>query len=339
MAPPQFTRAAPAQARFGSSPAPRAPLVNPKKVRNGVKLPSGEPAPAGAWAAQRWLRLIEQMAEGNAMADGLEYAHAGQTKKFTVSAGKIEGIVQGRADKPYTSTIAMDVITHEQWEKAVQAMSEGAIYAAKLLAAELPPSIEDVFVPMGLKLFPHAGEGRTCDLRVSCTCGHFSKARREGETAGWCKHVCCVAVLLVHRLAGEPFLVFALRGMETHDLLDRLRQRRQVVGAALGATPIYPQRVPGVSDVESASLEQSLGNFWQLGPEAQTLDLAPQPPAVTHPLLRRLGQSPWTGTGHASFPLVGLLASCYDTISQHAAPESAGGEAPSASNEGDEGDD
>jgi hypothetical protein len=46
------------------------------------------------------------------------------------------------------------------------------------------------------------------------------------------------------------------------------------------------------------------------------LDIPLDAPKVSHPLLRRLGQSPFTGV--AAFPLVGLLASCYDTISRDA---------------------
>jgi hypothetical protein len=47
--------------------------------------------------------------------------------------------------------------------------------------------------------------------------------------------------------------------------------------------------------------------------QLQELDLSLRPPEVSHPLLRRLGASPWTGPG--SFPLVGLLASCYEVAS------------------------
>jgi uncharacterized Zn finger protein len=325
MAAPQYASRAP-QSRFApGGGAPKAPLTKPKKVRNGVRLvvgAEGEVVPAGAWAAQRWLRLIEQAGEGNALVEGLEYAKEGQTKNLAITPGRVEASVQGRSDAPYATSLTLEVIGHEQWDRAVHAMSEGAIYAAKLLSAELPPNIEDVFVPLGLKLFP-GGPG---DARASCTCADFERrqrdAREAGDPAKWCKHLCCVAYLFASRLASEPFLAFALRGMDTHELLDRLRQRRQVVGAALGATPVYPARVPGVSDVDSPALDANLASFWRLGESAKELDLSPQPPQVSHPLLRRLGQSPWTGaTPPANFPLVGLLASCYDVISKRAVGE------------------
>ncbi len=109
--------------------------------------------------------------------------------------------------------------------------------------------------------------------------------------------------------------MFALRGMEGRDLLERLRQRRTIAGAAGASTQVYPQRVPGVSDAPFQALEETLDKFWEAGPGLEEIDLPLSPPAVSHPLLRRLGPSPFTG---AQFPLVGLLASCYDVIGQKA---------------------
>lgn len=329
-------------------PAPRPLPAKPRKVRGGVKLPAGDIAPPSshtAWASQRWLRLVEQAAVGQPLVEGLEYARLGQTKRLEATPGQVAGAVQGRAERPYTTRIALTPLTPEQWEKVVLAMSEGAIYAAKLLSGELPPNIEDIFGPLGLKLFPTDPS----ELKVSCNCAQIMAAResamsvrtlgsqsaangaaaRSGPAAGtpapdsptdgapnaWCKHICCVAYLIAHKLASEPFLMFTLRGMEGHDLLERLRQRRTLAGAAGGNTPVYPQRVPGVSDAPFPSLEESIEKFWDAGPGLEQIDLPLSPPPVSHPLLRRLGPSPFTGT---LFPLVGLLASCYDVIGEKA---------------------
>lgn len=288
--------------------------AKPRKVRGGIKLHGTELSGEAAWGAQRWMRLVESAADANWLAEGLEYAKQGQTKKQTVLAGKVETIVQGRSIRPYTCTFAFDVLSHEQWEKIIAAMSENAMHAAKLLAGELPASVEDVFAPLGIKLYPTT----TSDVKVSCECGHTMARSGDGAIGGWCKHLACAAYLLASRLATEQFLMFQIRGIEAHDLLDRLRQRRAVSGASVGtATPIYQQRVPGLSDRASEPLEQSLQNFWSMPAasrdQLQELDLSLRPPEVSHPLLRRLGASPWTGPG--SFPLVGLLASCYEVAS------------------------
>jgi uncharacterized Zn finger protein len=288
-------------------------LVRPRKVRGGVKLPNGDVAPPTAWVAQRWLRLIEQAAVGARLVEGLEdYARAGQTKKIGYLVSRVDAIIQGRADRPYATSIAFDAFSPETWDKVVETMAEGALYAAKLLASELPPNIEDVFAPLGLKLFPVDNS----EVKHSCSC--FDWRTENGGNPNimskgkWCKHVCCLAYLLAHRLASEPFLVFLLRGIEGSELLERLRQRRAVAGAVMGSTPIYSQRIPGAAEFEPPTLEESLDQFWDAGPALAEIDLPLTPPPMSHPLLRRLGQSPFLT---AQFPLVGLLASCYDTVS------------------------
>jgi uncharacterized Zn finger protein len=309
--PPKFVPLRPRQEL--SKPALPA---KPRKVRGGISLRGTELVGEAAWGAQRWMRLVEEAADANWLAEGLEYAKLGQTKKQTVSAGRVETVVQGRSVRPYVCVFGFDVLSPEQWEKVVNAMSENAMHAAKLMAGELPASVEDVFAPLGLKLYPTAHS----DVRVSCECGH-AMARRSDGTGGWCKHLACAAYLLANKLATEQFLMFQLRGIEASDLLDRLRQRRVVSGAAQGmATPLYQQRVPGVSDRNSPALEEQVQSFWSMPAAAreklQELDVSLRGPEVSHPLLRRLGASPWTGPG--SFPLVGLLASCYEVASQAA---------------------
>jgi len=298
----------------------KPPLLRPRKVRGGVKIPAGDVAVPTAWAAHRWLRLLELAGEGSRLVEGLEYARSGQTKRFALVPGRVDAAVQGRADRPYATAISFETFPHETWDKVVETMAEGALYAAKLLASELPPNIEDVFAPLDLKLFPVD----PAEVKHSCTCFDW-RTEHGGNPAvftngRWCKHVCCTAYLLAQKLAGEPFTVFMMRGLEGQELLERLRQRRVVAGAAMGLTPIYSQRIPGVADFDSKPLESSMDHFWDAGPSLHEIDLPLSPPPVSHPILRRLGQSPFAT---AAFPLVGLLASCYETISQHAAREEA----------------
>jgi len=324
---------------FRRVPPVKPPLLRPRKVRGGIKIPAGDVAAATAWAAQRWLRLMEQSADGPRLVEALDdYARAGQTKRIAFLPGKVDAAIQGRSERPYTTQIAFETFTHEMWDKIVEAMAEGSLYAAKLLANELPSNIEDVFAPLGIKLFPV----ESAEVRHSCSClewrtenGGYPGVLTSGK---WCKHICCASYLLAQKLASEPFMVFLMRGLEGQELLERLRQRRVVAGAGLGLTSIYAQRVPGVAEMANPALEESIAQFWDAGPAMAELDLALSPPPVSHPLLRRLGQSPFIG---ATFPLVGLLASCYDTISQEAkagAPAvgaESGGDAAEADDEGD----
>lgn len=282
------------------NPYSKPPLLRPKRVRGGVRISAEEAEASKGWASQRWLRVVEQAAEGPRLVEGLEYARAGQTKRMAVASGLIDGLVQGRSPRAYVTQLRFETFTDVEWSKVIAAMSEGAIYAAKSLAGELPPNIEDVFVPLGLKLFPT----EPSDVTPSCTCG---------DSVPWCKHACCLAHLFGAKLSSEPLLIFAIRGLDSEELRERLRERRAVAGATTGSIPVYAQRVPGASDIPNRPIEESEHQFWDVGPELAQLELPLAPPPVSHPLLRRLGQSPFQS---APFPLVGLLASCYEAISE-----------------------
>ena len=64
----------------------------------------------------------------------------------------------------------------------------------------------------------------------------------------------------------------------------------------------------------AASLESSVEDFWRPGPQMAALRREPPAEYAAHALLRRLGPSPLPG----KFPLVGLLASIYDAVSDDA---------------------
>ncbi|MBX3404767.1 MAG: hypothetical protein KF699_15260 [Phycisphaeraceae bacterium] len=273
------------------------------------------------WASSRWMRPAENTAPGEQLAEGLEYARLGQTRSLDVRAGVIAARVQGRMPGAYKVEIRLPVFTAEQWERVLGSMAEQPRYGAPLASGELPSNIEDLFAPIGLRLFPVEAP----DLATSCTCEVFRGTTGRGGATPWCKHVCCAMFIIAERLGREPLLVFALRGLPEQELLERLRQQRALVGAARtgGApVPVHAQHVPGVADPQSPwnrPLEETIDEFWGTGERGrlamESLEVPLEPPAVTHPLLRRLGQSPWAGQAGAKFPLVGLLATCYDVVS------------------------
>ncbi len=370
-------------------PRPTAPSLNPRKVRGGVKLSSKAGPVSPAWSAQRWMRLLEEYAPNEQLAEGVAYARLGQTKTLllpappgthapgslnTVGPGQIVARVQGRLPAPYNVDIRLPVFSFEQWELVLGTMIEEVKHVAGLLAGEVLPAIEDVFRPHALRLFPQDPS----DLAISCTCrrqnalaaasvlgpgGRPINPRPTGDAPAsdvpetpFCKHVCCAMAIVAERLGQDPFLIFGLRGLWKEDLLERLRQKRALAQAraasggnsgTLGVVdrplPTFSPHVPGVTDLPSPDLTSCVDQFWNFsepgkgagaasgeqaradGAESsedahgvtslQRLDLAPTNPPVSHPLLRRLGASPIPG---AKFPLVGLLATCYDVISAKA---------------------
>jgi len=320
-----------------NNPAYQQKPLKPRKVRGGIKLLSSTGRYPDSWPAQRWMRLVEQAAPGDAMVEGLGYATAGQTRRFGFDAGRIAGAVQGTNPAAYEVMMTLQPFTHEQTERVIASMIDQAVYAAKLLAGELPANIEDVFAPLGLKLFPvdPSEVVPTCSCRTRRMTSFGPRppmtpgttpstappplpviVEPTGPVSPWCKHVCCIAYLAAERFTTDPFLIFTLRGLPREELLERLRQRRAAAGSGTGGAMVYSATVPGVSDKEPVPLEQCVESFWDSGPGLDHVDMPIEPPEVSHPLLRRLGPSPFGGPGR--FPLVGLLATCYEVISEAA---------------------
>ena len=290
-------RIKPQYASFRSS---RKSLTNPRRVRGGVKLklkPDEQPI---SWITQRLLRVAEEGAEGQVNREGLEYARAGQAKRLTIEGTLCEGIIQGRSDKPYKTELALSQYSAHDQEQIIHAMADQMRYAAKLLAGELPSNIEDVFAPLDLRLFPT----EPTDLSPTCSCPDW-KADKP-----WCKHAVCLAALLAERLGNEPMQVFGLHGMPGEELIDGLRQKRAIGVQGPGPAPVLVPHIQGVSDLTSPPLEDQIDTFWTVGDELDELDTPIAPPKVNCVLLRRLGPSPFIG----SFPLVGLMQTCYELI-------------------------
>lgn len=324
------------QKRFIPQPKPLPEKA--RKVRGGLKL-TGEWPMRLSWAAMGWVEGVSRVAGADAVAQGVEYARGAQTRTLTIEPGRVIAEVQGRQYRPHRAVLEFAVPSDAQWHAVESAMTEQAVFAAKLLAHEVPDSIQTVFDPLSLRLYPALASPTDPDLKVSCTCGH---------TSAWCKHVVCAALLLAERMDKNPFLIFTLRGLPGDELLERLRSRRAAAQGGDMFTQSLSQRLTGMAPVvatarfdddgfpdedglspasggESSApvpapgaalpLEACVEHFWDMGPGLDELETPLRPPEVSHALLRRLGPSPFKD---GKFPLVGLLATCYETISKAA---------------------
>ena len=271
--------------------------MTPRRVRNGLKLRSGDVETPGNWVARRWIELLEQLIPPAARVDGLEYARSGQIITLQLSSGGVVGRVQGRMAEPYEVRWRIPAFADQQWRGIFEAMAGEASYAAKLLEREVPQPLEALMTPLGLRLVPDIGE-----VEVDCSC----------RTPAACKHAAAVAYLVAERLGDDPLVAFDLRGMPSNRVVDRLgtaRTRHGTTDAVAHSEPIPPQEAQA-----TRPLHECLDSFWRPGPELTQLQRMPPPHHASHALLRRLGPSPLPG----KFPLVGLLASVYDTVAEYA---------------------
>ncbi|MCC7390595.1 MAG: hypothetical protein IT431_17745 [Phycisphaerales bacterium] len=280
---------------------PRRPrpgmTIHPRKVRGGLRIAWAGVREPTSWVARRLMELARQSAAPEDYSEGLDYARRGQTVGAEIAGVVASATIQGRSDRPYATALQFTAIPEVVWAKATETMAGEAIYAAGLLAGEVPDRLDSLFVACGSSLAPRAE-----DVRVSCTCGH---------TAGWCKHACTLAAILAERLGERPFAIFELRGQRAQALLDALRGREGGASIQAVARPVYEAHVPDAPSARGQPLDECIDRYWDAGPELAQIATPIEPPKVTHPLLRRLGPSPFK---EWRFPLVGLLATCYDII-------------------------
>jgi uncharacterized Zn finger protein len=277
---------------------PTHQLENPRKVRGGVRLTARVAPEDLPWIANTWFRAIMQHCDPAIAELGTEYAQLGQTRTIETEPGIIKAVVQGRAPRGYRITITLPIIEKDKWEPLLRTMADQAVYAANLLSGEVPDNITELFDAQELSLFCEPQ-----DIKPTCTCDDF----KEGQ---WCKHAACAAIISADLLRRDPLLIFTLRGMPTGELLERLRAARAFTNQS---NRHVRQGGPVELDTNAPTLQECAPTFFDAGPGLDLLETPLRKPDVSHPLLRRLGPSPF---GEGKFPLVGLLATCYDTISE-----------------------
>ena len=106
----------------------------------------------GALWAQRWQKLLqEQGIDGNRDANALRGV---RVKRLELTPGCIDAQVQDRELGAVKVEIRIPVLRDEQWEQVLTALASQALFAAQLLAGEMPPELEQVFAQAGAELLP-----------------------------------------------------------------------------------------------------------------------------------------------------------------------------------------
>ena len=271
---------------------------SPRRVRNGLKLQSKNPLEPRNPVAAKWLKWLESNLPHAELASGLEYARMGQAVSLDVTVGAVNAAVQGMAYRPHQVRLTFNTLTPPTWSRLIELMSGEAIHVANLLAGELPPAIDRLFAEAGAPIFEAAD---AVEFRCDCNLG------------GQCRHAAAVGYLFVEHLESHPLNVFTVMGMSAETLLDRLRHLRRQQGDAPQAGTLNSQLSENLATV--LPLEACIEEFWhapQYGSSATGQEQQAPLAHAPHALLRRLGPSSLQG----KFPMVGLLASIYDSVSQ-----------------------
>lgn len=253
-----------------------------RRVKGGIRAQSRRGGFGESWWARRWISVLESFDIGGRLARGRSYARNGQVMKVDVAAGKVSAKVQGSRPRPYEVTIKVRGLSESDWKAVAGALKREAVFAAKLLAGEMPQDIEKVFTGARLSLFP----AKLDDLDTDCSCPDWSNP---------CKHIAAVYYLLGEEFDRDPFLIFKLRGKSREDLT-------KLLGAAAGDVRSRPRDglMPGASSVEPREpISPTVDTFWSGGHVPADLFGSIDPPETAAALPKRLGKFPlWRGSEH-----------------------------------------
>src|SRR5947208_9725133 len=96
------------------------------------------------WWGQRWIEALEKLSwnYSSRLARGRTYARAGRVHDLEVAPGKVTARVTGSRPTPYKVTVRIAVLDAAAWKNAIAEMGKQAIFAAELLAGEMPKEID-----------------------------------------------------------------------------------------------------------------------------------------------------------------------------------------------------
>ena len=269
----------------------------PREVVGGIKARSQRGDFAKNWWAARWLHALERLMDPGRLSRGRRYARRGQVISIQDVARDVMARVQGSRPTPYKVRITLRPLDDIEWECVLDALAAQALFAARLLAGEMPQEIEQVFAASGVSLFP----ARRDDLMTDCSCPDWANP---------CKHVAATHYILGEQFDEDPFLLFRLRGRTQEQIMEALRQRRaddEDEPEAATETREEPEDV--------SHLEETLERFWEMGELLEPFPVHMNAPAVELPVLRRLGEPSFMATGVS---LQSQLGAAYRGISETA---------------------
>ncbi|MGF1672353.1 MAG: SWIM zinc finger family protein [Rivularia sp. (in: cyanobacteria)] len=225
------------------------------------------------WWSQKWLELLDSYRFKKRLERARNYARQGNILSIKFENAKVLADVQGSEPEPYNVSLALDSFSDEEWGFIVESMSQKSIFAAKLLAGEMPQNIEEVFTANGLSLFPFT----LSEVHSKCSCP---------DKANPCKHIGAIYYQLADRFSEDPFVLFQLRGRTKQQIISDLRKLRSAKVAD--------------AEVETLEVEESINqtrtpleleNFWQYNQPLES-SLVVIAPSTSETVLDVLGSIP-----------------------------------------------
>lgn len=264
-----------------------------------------------------------------AQATGRGGSRRSRVQRLEVKPGTIQAQVRDRETGLCNVTVTLPQFSDAQWQTIIDGLAGQAIFAAQMLAGDLPTEIEQVFTRAGVSLLP-ADE---TELHVHCSaCGAQGRPgdiNRQAASLPICLHVEAVFRQMSTMLADDPWLLFQLRGMDRPQILQSLRERRLNDHPQERVLPA-PQSVAdpenhaffrlnpdpeniGWLDNRIHALDADMEQFWGDAALLENLTHHLGRPEIELTLLRRLGYPPFASHSMESYD---ALAQVYRQVTE-----------------------
>ncbi|MBI5565304.1 MAG: SWIM zinc finger family protein [Chloroflexi bacterium] len=283
------------------------PKPKPRRHADGIKAQSKKFGQT--WWASRWLIALERLVDPGRLSRGRSYARSGQVLNIDITTGKVTAQVQGSRPQPYKVKISIKPLSDAQWAGAADAMAAQAIFAAKLLAGEMPNEIEEAFATAKVSLFPLKSD----DLITNCSCPDYSNP---------CKHIAAVYYLLGEQFDGDPFLLFRLRGKSKSEIMDLLRARRSASDTDATPAPAPAKRsrakkaeTIGAIKEPAISLDAEIDRFWVMAADLADWRTTIERPPLDAAPIKRLGKP---GFWHGKEDFIAMMTVAYRGVTEAA---------------------
>ncbi|MBD2439906.1 SWIM zinc finger family protein [Nostoc sp. FACHB-110] len=247
------------------------------------------------WWSQRWLELLDSYRFKKRLERARNYARQGNVLSIEFKGAKVLAKVQGSEVEPYKVSLSLDSFTDEEWGYVIETMSKRSLFAAKLLAGEMPQNIEEVFTANGLSLFPFT----LSDVHSKCSCP---------DKANPCKHIGAIYYQLGDRFSEDPFVLFQLRGRTKEQIISDLRKLR---GAKSETNTSKKSDIQPTVSHRSSSI--NLSSFWEYH-EPLDSSLVVIVPSSSETVLDVLGTIPIAKTDEDVVNVNDLVMKYLDTV-------------------------
>ena len=181
-------------------------------------------------AATRIASMFSRAAESGRLSRGRQYARDGHVVDLDVRNGAIHGKVAGSQNQPFEVLFYLPYRDAEDLGKVYDVMARTANSMRNVREGMFNEELFDLLFAETIS-----------DVRLSCSCP-------DPET--YCKHVLAVADRLSARIDADPTVMFAMRGIEMHNL------ERAVIEAAQEASRDFLGTSKALSQEERNAL------FW-----------------------------------------------------------------------------